>query len=150
MEYVTYAPDGALTGSYSQDLAPEHAECFIEVTSEQRANWTLFRANAARNGIELIGAPPVPSITIEQCTAAIQAMLDDEAKTRRYYGIISACTYATSTNATFKDEALACVAWRDCVWAAAYSILAEVQAGTRAAPTVSELLTLMPAMTWPT
>lgn len=59
MNYVTYAADGALTGSYCQALRADHAQAHIEVTPEQRVNWTGYRANAARTGLEL--APPIPA-----------------------------------------------------------------------------------------
>lgn len=62
MDYVTYEKDtGSLTGGYSQDLQPEHADCYIQVTEDQRSSWVLYRANAARDGVELIpAAPPAP------------------------------------------------------------------------------------------
>jgi hypothetical protein len=66
MDYVTYNETGALTGSYSQDLSPEHASCYIEVTPAQRQNWTGYRADAARAAVELIPAPapdlPAPTV----------------------------------------------------------------------------------------
>lgn len=64
MEYVTYAADGTLTGGYSQPLHPAHAASHIPVTAVQRANWTAYRANAARTGLEAAPAaivtPAVP------------------------------------------------------------------------------------------
>jgi hypothetical protein len=76
MDYVTYSPDGAITGGYSQELQPEHAGCYIEVTSAQREDWTSYRANVARTGVELIvvGAPPV--MTLESVIAARRAESD--------------------------------------------------------------------------
>lgn len=58
MEYVTYNESGALTGNYSQDLSATHADGYIEVTSEQRKNWTAYRANDARDGIEIAPIEP--------------------------------------------------------------------------------------------
>ncbi len=58
IDYVTYdIATGDLTGSYSQELQPEHENCYIIVTEAQRSDWTSYRANAARDGVELI--PPV-------------------------------------------------------------------------------------------
>jgi hypothetical protein len=76
-------------------------------------------------------------------------MLDAEAATRRYDGILSAVSYASSTNPTFKAEGQACVEWRDAVWTLSYVLMAEVQSGERAQPTLDELLALMPTMVWP-
>lgn len=87
--------------------------------------------------------------TIEQYTVAIQDMLDAKVLERRYYNILSACTYATSTNATFNAEGQACVSWRDAVWAKAYDVLAQVEAKALEQPTVPELLAMLPALTWP-
>jgi hypothetical protein len=93
---------------------------------------------------------PLSALTQADYVSAIQAMLDAKATERKYFGIISACTYGDSTNATFKAEAQACIAWRDAVWAKAYDVLAQVQAGTLAQPTVAAMLAMLPTMTWPT
>jgi hypothetical protein len=64
MDYVTYNDAGALTGSFSQDISPEHLTCYIPVTAAQRQNWTAYRANSGRTGVELIpSAPPNPAPT---------------------------------------------------------------------------------------
>ena len=72
-------------------------------------------------------------------TGAVQNMLDNAAKAKRYDSILSACSYAAFAN-PFQAEGQSFVAWRGAVWAKCYEILGEVEAGTRAAPTVSELL----------
>ena len=94
---------------------------------------------------------PTPSNEkiIANLTNVVQAYLDATARTRNYDGILSLCSYAASANPKFGPEGLAGVAWRDAVWAACYTILAEVQAGQRAVPTADELLAELPAMVWP-
>lgn len=83
-------------------------------------------------------------------TAAIQQRLDEFARTRNYDSILSACTYATSTVAKFKAEGQACVNLRDATWAAAYQILADVQAGKRPMPTdIADIAADLPAAVWP-
>jgi hypothetical protein len=79
----------------------------------------------------------------------IQSYLDTEAQAHFYDGILSLCSYATSTNTKFGAEGQAGVIWRDACWTVGYAIMAEVEAQTRAIPTIAELLAEMPAMVWP-
>lgn len=87
--------------------------------------------------------------TITIMSNAIQDYLDAKARERNYDGILSLCTYATSTNPKFQAEGQAGVNWRDACWAKGYEIMAEVQAGTREIPTVDELLAELPVFRWP-
>jgi hypothetical protein len=101
---------------------------------------------------QLLSAPPPPSAAqIEVAfTAAIQQRLDEFARTRNYDSILSACTYATSTLPKFQTEGQACVNLRDDTWAAAYDILAAVQAGDRPMPTsLADIEDDLPALEWP-
>ena len=87
--------------------------------------------------------------TKSRLTSAIQSMLDETAKERGYDSILSLCTYATSTAAKFAAEGQAGVSWRDEVWAKGYAILADVESGARAIPTVDEFLAELPNFAWP-
>lgn len=79
-----------------------------------------------------------------------QNRLDDFAKTRNYDGILSLCTYATSTNAKFRAEGQYGVEARDATWAKLYEILAEVEAGTRPMPTgFQDIEPELPILEWP-
>ena len=80
----------------------------------------------------------------------VQQRLDDFARTRGYDGIMSACTYATSTNAKFAAEGQYCVGARDATWATLYQILDEVLAGTRPMPTgYADIEPELPVLEWP-
>lgn len=82
---------------------------------------------------------------------ATQARLDAFARTRNYDGILSAATYATSGVAKFALEGQHCVTARDATWATLYTVLAEVQAGTRPVPTgFADIEPLLPPLDWPT
>ena len=80
---------------------------------------------------------------------AVQAHLDQTAKLRGYWDANSIVSYALSTNATYAAEAASFIEWRDAVWLAAFSILAQVKAGTRAVPTPGQLLLELPTIVWP-
>lgn len=120
-------------------LAEACPEGFIEITQEE-----LDEIRSSRKVVK----------TAEQAVAefstAIQQRLDDFARQRNYDGILSACTYATSTVPKFKTEGQACVNLRDATWAAAYQILADVQAGTRPMPaSIADIEADLPAVVWP-
>jgi uncharacterized protein YodC (DUF2158 family) len=74
---------------------------------------------------------------------AVQDYLDNEAQRLGYDDILSACTYASASN-PFQAEGQSFVSWRGNVWATCYQILADVEAGIRAAPTKEELLAELP------
>lgn len=81
--------------------------------------------------------------------SATQQSLDEFAQTRNYDGILSACTYATSTVPTFAAEGQRCVDLRDQTWSALYVILAEVELETRSAPdSFADIAGDLPELTW--
>lgn len=86
---------------------------------------------------------------IRDLTTAVQAHLDATARTRNYDGILSACTYATSTNSQFAAEGQACVQWRDACWFACYGVMNSAQLGGRETPTSEQLIAELPPMVWP-
>ncbi len=86
----------------------------------------------------------------QRVISAVQAQLDAFARTRNYDGILSACTYATSSIPKFAAEGQYAVDIRDAVWATLYTLMAEVEAETRTMPdTVAEVVALLPTPTWP-
>lgn len=88
---------------------------------------------------------------IEIFTAQVQARLDNFAKSegRIYDNILSACSYATSTNPKFKLEGQYCVEARDKTWEASNDVMNDVMAGKRGIPTWEELAAELPELVWP-
>lgn len=87
-------------------------------------------------------------VIINKFTTTIQNKLDSVAQSRGYDNIFTLCTYANSTNQTFKTEGEAGVAWRDACWLYCQQVLAAVKAGQRAIPLPSELIEELPAINW--
>lgn len=101
------------------------------------------------DGAWLVEVNAAPAPTIKEYQDAVQAMLDSQARERNYDGILSLCSYVTSTNPTFAAEAAAGIAGRDGAWSTCYQALADVQNNLRPAPTVEDLLLEIPAIIWP-
>ena len=86
----------------------------------------------------------------QEVTENTQIRLDDFAKTRNYDGILSACTYASSSVPKFKAEGQYCVDVRDATWSSLYTLLSEVLAGNTAMPSgFSDVVPYLPTLTWP-
>jgi hypothetical protein len=93
--------------------------------------------------------PPAPPLTQTDYAAEIEAHVDETAKAKAYGGAVSLASYVTSTIPQWQAEALVFVAWRDAVWLQAYSIMAQVLSGQRAAPSIEALLAELPEIEWP-
>ena len=100
--------------------------------------------------VEAIPAEELLQALQQEIVQATQARLDDFARTRSYDGILSACTYATSSVPKFQAEGQYCVVARDETWATLYTILAEVEAGVYPMPTsFADIEPELPALVWP-
>jgi hypothetical protein len=84
----------------------------------------------------------------KQFTASVQKWMDGKVQERGYDNIVSACTYADSTDAKFAAEGKAAKEWRDKVWRHCYDVVAQVVSGSRDIPTISELLAELPKLEW--
>ena len=94
--------------------------------------------------------PIRPDQLLAQIVQATQTRLDAFAQERNYDGILSACSYATSTVPKFQAEGQYCVQARDATWAALYAILAQVETGERPLPAgYAELEAELPILAWP-
>lgn len=60
--YVTYLPDGTLDGCYLQAAVAAHSSRMIVVDEAIATEWVAYRANDARDGVELIPSLPAPPV----------------------------------------------------------------------------------------
>lgn len=97
----------------------------------------------------VITEPPVPPITVDEIVAAMESLFDTTAQSRRYDNRIT-CALRAGYAGPFQAEGLAFASWMDSCNAAAYQMLAQVQAGTMVMPaTTATALALLPEMVWP-
>lgn len=104
-------------------------------------NWTNYILTT--NGIIMIAST-------DKLSVDCQNHLDAFAQTKGYSNIMSACSYANSTNAIFKLEGTYAVGARDNTWSTLYNIFAEVSANTR--PPIgsfSQIVDELPPLKWP-
>lgn len=101
------------------------------------------------SGKPVLSDPPAPTQAqqLAQYTAGAQAAIDAGAQSWGYDSILSAASYAASTNAQFKAEAAALIGWRDEVWMWAQAQESAIKAGTVTLPaTVAAFVAGMPAL----
>ena len=152
-EDITIEGGGIRSGSYSApDFLLGSALFIKEIQKDQipedRAYFS-YRINAQGNVEEIKHQRPIEEIQNE-IVNKVQDRLDSFARSKGYDGILSACTYATSSAVKFKVEGQYCVDSRDRTWGALYQILAEVQNGTRPIPSCYEDIEKdLPVLTWP-
>lgn len=85
------------------------------------------------------------SLKIDAISRLIQEHLDTQAQQMGYDSIFTAVTYAEEPGvASFQSDGLALRAWRSRVWDAAYTMLADWEAGNIAEPSPDDVLAAMP------
>jgi hypothetical protein len=80
---------------------------------------------------------------------AIQEMVDAKPLEKDFRDGVTLASYAASTNPVWQAQALAFIAWRDEVWAYAYTQLELALTGQRDIPTVEDFLSELPVISWP-
>ncbi|WP_439444431.1 hypothetical protein ABWU93_11290 [Xanthomonas translucens pv. translucens] len=79
----------------------------------------------------------------------VSVWLDSTVKSRGYDNIVSCASYANSTDAQFRAEAAAAVAWRDAVYRKLYELQANAPEGVTTLEQVIDLLPQPQAFGWP-
>lgn len=121
------------------------------VAQDALGNWVQAWTVRDWSAEEIQAAEQQKAASVQaEVVAKTQERLDAFAKSRNYDGILSACTYASSTVPKFQAEGQYCVNARDNTWSALYVILADVQAGARTMPrSYADIEPELPALVWP-
>jgi hypothetical protein len=150
MEDNNYYPEQIFIGEYPPEAAMwcNDNRAYIEEIEKTAEGKRQFR----------IVAIPEPSIeekidkAYQYLDSMVERRLDSFAQEKKYANIVSACSYATSSNKTFSAEAAYCVKMRDETYAKCYElindILPKVQAGEREIPTWEEIEAQLPRLSW--
>lgn len=162
MIYAVFTEDGLPAGFYDDavhgvreidgevnpdSLIPVNA---IEIADTQRDEFLAHQGQRRwQNGTVVEYEPPSAAPTVSEYEGAIQSLVDQTARERQFRDGVTMASYVASTNEQWASEAQAFVAWRDGVWAFAYSELAKVQAGEREQPSVADFLTEIEPIVWP-
>ena len=144
MNSYSYSDSGVLTITNEEGWELGYAynpETLIPFSSEEEA--IAYADSRPMSFSKPMSEEEQQSIKEQQASNAIQQMLDASSATRGYDSIISECSYASSTS-TFGEEAQLTVNWRDSVWTYVFQAQADIKAGDRTEPTLSELLDELP------
>ncbi|MGO4666578.1 hypothetical protein [Bosea sp. 2RAB26] len=144
IEQVTSTgPDGAVSIAYSDGRGPVATN--INLPADTAARIDL---HAWLDGGGTIQPRATQPATSDDYRYAIQAHVDATAQQRSYDSGITCASYVNSTVPAWASQAAIFVAWRDAVWAYAYSELAKVEGGQRPQPTVEAIVSELPLITW--
>lgn len=122
---------------------------FIPVEATYHRYWQEYQEWLDEGNTPLPPEESTTKETLAKLTQAVQNHMDQTARERMYDGILSLCTYATSTNPKFALEGQAGVNWRDACWAVGYALMDAVLKGERPIPSVEELIAELPPFSWP-
>ena len=127
--------------------AYDHATQVLEYPAPvfDGSQWVQTSVVRNKTAEELAAAAAALQASIVQAT---QQRLDDFAKTRNYDGILSAATYASSTNTTFQAEGQRAVQLRDDTWQALYNILGQVATQGRVVTKFEDIEGDLPVLSW--
>ena len=138
-----YSNNGNTMRAVEADWTLSEGETFFDHRLTEDELLTAFPGRA-----EALAAEALAS-TRKTLTDAMQSYLDQTAQERGYDGILSLCSYATSSNPRFGPEGQAGVTFRDAVWAYGYAVIDDITEGKRAVPTAEELVAELPSIIWP-
>lgn len=104
-------------------------------------------------------AEQVPAISAEQKQAEliatfselVEAWMNSVVAERGYGSLLAACSYSVSSVQQWKNEAMACIVWRDAVWNRCYELMAQFSSDENASsiPRNDDFLKMLPQIDWP-
>lgn len=114
----------------------------------------ITELNRAEDGKRRFQIVQIPEPTEEekaqllenQYTSMVQTILDNKAREYGYDSILSVCSYVDTGVSKYDTESKYFRQWRSLVWQKGYEILADIQAGKIAMPTMEELIELLPKL----
>lgn len=142
-KFATLTTDGAIDIVYLYDPRPEIPAIEIPVDA--------FPGYVQASPDRWV-APDIPRTQAEivaSASAAVQAHIDATARGRGYDSGLSCASYDGDPSPIFDAEAKAFKAWRSSVWTSCYATLADVEAGTKVAPSAADLVAGLPVIAWP-
>lgn len=130
----------------SENEFPVHPSLiWMDCPAECEAGWIL------NNG--QLEAPVIPPKTqeeiLEEYKDRMQSHVDLKAQEKNYKNGFTCATYTNSTNAQWKAEADAFIAWRDDVWEYAIGVQTQVEAEEIEPPTLEDFINNAPSLIWP-
>lgn len=108
----------------------------------------IFSAALEMGPSAYVPPTPVPP-TLDEYKNAVDAHVEETARSKGYNSAAHLSGYATSTVPTWASEAAAFISWRDQFWLTAIEILRQVTAGEIEQPTIEDLIASLPVINWP-
>ena len=112
----------------------------IPFTAEEEAEWDAKEAQ-----YEAVGKKQQLIALYDE---ALGQLYDKKAREKLYNDRYT-CALRAGYPGPFQAEGITFATWMDSCNALGYTILAEVNAGTRPAPTLEEFLGMLPQLSWP-
>lgn len=103
---------------------------------------------APDNSETWVQQPMSPADIRHECKWKIQERLDNFAKTKGYDSMLAATSYTASTTPGYAAEGRAAMNQRDATWKKYFEILADVDASVRPMPSLTQLMSELPVLSW--
>jgi hypothetical protein len=109
--------------------------------------WTIFKMQIVDDRME---QEPQPTIEeqLKHLSSVVRMHMHTKVQEKDYDNIISACSYISSTNDQFREEAQKCIEWRDNVWEMFHAITQDVHSRLIEVPTEEDLIKMLPELIW--